>query len=101
MIHYAYTVHDTKSHSYGPPMFFRHAAEAMRAFEQAANDEGTMLHKYPSDYELVRIGNYNDEHGILTTEDHISLGFAQDFIKQKAQTLLPFPPPTKNEAANG
>ena len=101
MIHYAYAVHDTKSHSYGPPMFFRHAAEAMRAFEQAANDDKTMLYKYPSDYELVRIGHYDDDTGTLNTEDHISLGFAQDFQKPKTQTLLPFPPPAKKEPANG
>ena len=98
MIHYAYSVHDTKSHSYGPPMFFRHAAEAMRAFEQASNDEATMLAKYPGDYELVRIGHYDDEAGALISEPHISLGFAQDFQKTKTQTLLPFPPPNKESA---
>lgn len=100
MNHNAYAVHDTKSHSYGPPMFLRHGAEAMRSFEQAANDEQTMLFKYPDDYELVRIGHYNDDTGTLVSEEHISLGFARDFQKPKKQTLLPFPPPAK-EPANG
>ncbi len=61
-----FTVHDTKAKLYQNPMFMKTAVEALRAFEQGCKDEKTNLNKYPEDYTLVEIAEFNEENGVIT-----------------------------------
>lgn len=66
-----YTVRDTKS-NFGPLMSFRGDGEAIRAFTEACMDTNGSLYRYPSDYQLVRLGTYDDETGSIVADDGIT-----------------------------
>ena len=61
----AYSIYDSKVGQYGLPFFSHHHALALRIVVEAANDENTNLSKYPNDYVLFCIGNYDDSNGVL------------------------------------
>lgn len=78
----AFSVYDVKAKFYGKPVYQRNAAEAIRAFETECNAPESQLCKYPQDFVLFEIGEYDDETGILTSETaHISLGSALQYTK--------------------
>lgn len=91
-----YTVYDSKTQAYLPPMFMRSKGEAVRSFEAAANDPQSTLCKYPADFTLFEIGEFDDQTGTLSMyEAKISLGVAVEF-KQKPEASAPL-----LEAING
>lgn len=59
-------------------MVFRTTQQAVRYFADAINDETSMLHKHPADYELVALGTLQDDQIIHsdTTQDIIITGDA-------------------------
>lgn len=78
----AYAVYDIKAKFFNKPMYLRNAAEALRAFEEEANNPQSQLNKFAADFTLFEIGEYDDETGILTHElAHVSLGNAIQFVK--------------------
>lgn len=78
----AYSVYDSKVKNYTRPLYHRNAAEALRGFESECNNPESSLNKFPSDFTLFEIGEWDDESAILTPEQaHVSLGNALQFIK--------------------
>lgn len=61
MITKLYCVYDSKSTSYGHPFHAPNDAVALRIFGEAVCDPATQLNKYPEDFVLYCIGDYNDE----------------------------------------
>lgn len=58
-----YTIRDKKTDVYNTPFFQRSVEEAMRTIADAANDERTHLAKFPDDFEIYRLGSFNDNSG--------------------------------------
>ena len=58
-----YSAKDTKAGVYHTPFYTRHEAEAIRMFAGAASDNKTNIWLYPSDFELVKLGEWNDTSG--------------------------------------
>lgn len=78
----AYAVYDTKVKNYTRPLYHRNAAEAIRGFEAECNNPESQLNKFPQDFTLFEIGEWDDETAILTADiAHVSLGNALTFIK--------------------
>lgn len=67
----AFAIRDAKTKTFTPPMFLMHRAEAWRAFDQIVNDgQGQQLiQKYPADYSLYEVGEFNVDKGVLTSID--------------------------------
>lgn len=42
----------------------RHPASAVRMFSDVATAEGNMVHNHPADFDLVQLGNLDDDHTI-------------------------------------
>lgn len=81
------TVYDSKAEAYLPPFYMRTTAEAIRAFEATCNDTESNMSRYPEDYTLFEIGDWDDDKGNITMyETKKSLGLA---IEYKKQTKLP------------
>lgn len=96
MILRAFSVHDVRADIFNVPFFKRSIGEAIRDFTELANDEQSLVSKYPSDYRLLVVGSFNDQDGSFVTEQPTNLGFASDFKRaQVAQLALPA------EVANG
>lgn len=63
-----YAVYDRKAQYYLPPFTARGDAEASRSFTDAVMTSETPISQYPADFDLVRIGEFHLETGVLTPE---------------------------------
>lgn len=79
-----FCIRDAKAVNYGPPFCKGARGEAERDFTTLANDEQSQLSKYPEDFDLFEIGEYDTNTGKLTSLDtpkHMMK--AVDVVRQK------------------
>nr|QJB19163.1 MAG: nonstructural protein [Microvirus sp.] len=71
------------------PFFMRSKGEALRSWQQVANDESTSMCKFPGDFSLFEIGEFDDENAEIKMHDSkMNLGTALEF-KNKPTEQLP------------
>lgn len=70
----AFCLLDIKTGSYSQPFFFVHSGQAVRAAMDMAQDASTQVGRYPFDFRLVRIGEFDDSVGLLLSTTHEDLG---------------------------
>lgn len=72
MIRILCAVQDRKSELYASPLVFVNDADAIRSFVDAVNreDAQSLIYLHPDDYDLFRIGSYDDSDGVLCPEPH-------------------------------
>lgn len=68
MIYQVMTVYDSKVKAFLVPFFVRTVAEAIRSFTEAVNDPAKQFGKYASDYDLYKLGIYDDVTGKFAGE---------------------------------
>lgn len=81
-----YAVYDAKVKYFHNPMVMRNRGEALRSWEQVANDEKSSICAHPSDFSLMELGTFDDQTGkidLLPVPE--SLGLALQF-KRLAET---------------
>jgi len=90
MKHKIYNVYDSKSEAWGMPLFYDCRANALRSLTECVNatsDEKNQIAKYPADFTMFEIGEYNQENGVITMyETKVNLGIA---IEYKKAELVP------------
>lgn len=74
-----FSVHDSKAEAYLTPIYFKTKGEAIRAFETACKDQNTNFAKYPSDYTLVEIGEFDESTSSILNTPPIILANASEF----------------------
>lgn len=77
---YVYSVYDAKVKYFHNPMVMRNRGEALRSWEQVANDEKSSICAHPSDFSLMELGEFDDQTGkidLLPVPE--SLGLAVQF----------------------
>lgn len=67
MIYQVYSILDVRVGCYNPPYFAKTDAEAERMFEASRMDRETMINKFPADFILVKLGQYEDLSGTFET----------------------------------
>lgn len=76
-----YSVMDSKSQAFCNPFTAHNDACAIRDFAFAAQDPATDICKYPTDFTLFRVGEFNFQTGVLIPEPTpYSLGLASSII---------------------
>lgn len=65
----AFTIRDTKGEVFNTPFFQKTHGEAERSFKSLLNDQQSMVAKYPEDYDLYYIGEYDDQTGQFNSTD--------------------------------
>lgn len=84
-------VKDMKASIYLRPFFQQTKAEAMRSFELMANEGEHIISKFPNDFRLHVIADFDTDTGRITPlTDFEDLGAAADYKKQAPQAPLPF-----------
>lgn len=63
-----YAVYDRKAQYYLPPFTARGDAEASRMFTDAVMTSETPISQYPADFDLVKVGSFDLDTGVLTPE---------------------------------
>lgn len=77
-----YSVFDSKVKFFHFPMFMRNRGEAMRSWEQEANNEKSQVCAHPHDFALFELGEFDDQTGQITFHSvPESLGLAVQFKK--------------------
>jgi hypothetical protein len=84
-----YSIYDSKVKFYDRPMVFRNRGEAIRAWEQAANDEKASISSFPADFALMEIGEFDDQTGQISSHSvPESLGLAVHFKRPENSSLF-------------
>lgn len=66
MILKMFSVRDAKAEVFHPPFFKKTPGEAERDFQQLTLDEKSLVAKYPEDYDLWYLGEYDDNSGKMS-----------------------------------
>lgn len=68
-----FSIYDKKLCAYMQPYFSANTATALRAFSDACKDTETMLAQHPEDFQLCKIGDYDDQTGNIEGHPVISI----------------------------
>lgn len=86
-----FAIYDSGSENYMRPFFVRADGEALRLFEDLANDRESVVGKHPSYYALFEIGEFNDNSGDLEPCVPKVRAKAWELVKiREVSTLEPF-----------
>lgn len=78
-------VYDSKAEFFRSPMIFDSRGQAIRGFQDLANDDKTEIGKYGGDFTLFELGEWDQITGqYLIHEAKISLGTALEFKRPSA-----------------
>lgn len=89
MIKQIYTIFDRKMQDYMSPMHPNHLVEIQRNLTEVMKDENTNISKFPEDYELYRLGEWD------STTSEYKLENKPVFIQQLTEFKVK--PPTQME----
>lgn len=80
MLRKAYSIYDSKTGVYSTPFYALTKGEAIRSFTDSCNDNKTMLFRYPDDYTLFEVGEFDDLKGcFIAYLTPVSCGLANEF----------------------
>jgi len=100
MTHKVFTVYDSKAEAYLQPFVMTTRGQAIRAFTDSCNDPKTSFYRWPADYTLFEIGEWDETKGQYSMlEAKKNLGLASEFIEPKSsdpRQMDAFPTPLKN-----
>lgn len=80
-----YCIHDKKAKTFETPFCLPNNAYAIRSFQDAVNNEKSPYHKYSQDFELVQLGEYNQDTGKLTPLPSPAILIQATDLKQQEQ----------------
>lgn len=81
-----FSIRDHKTESFSPPFTSRTLGEAQRSFSELINDGRSTPSKYPQDFSLYEIGQWDIESGLIEPKNPITLIQHATEIKQSTQT---------------
>lgn len=61
-----FAIRDSKAQAFLQPFFSSTKGTAIRAFTDGVNDPQTSFHKYPDDFTLFHIAEFDDESGVVS-----------------------------------
>ena len=94
---FVYSVYDRKAALHAQPFFTKSEADAIRSFEEAVADPSTPLHKWPEDFSLRRLGDFDEASGEFTKFETVEILNAAGVLarllerRPRAEERLPFP----------
>lgn len=85
-------VKDRKSGMYNRPTFEQSVPSALRSWEVAANESESIISRFPNDFHLHHLANFDANTGTLEVlQAPVDLGSANDYRRAKAgDDVLPF-----------
>lgn len=83
-----FTVHDSAANRFLEPFFAPTQEFAMRGFREAVNQEGHQFNKFPQDYTLFHIGEFDAESGTMIAAHPHSLGVAVTYMDPQVARQL-------------
>lgn len=75
----AYSIYDSKAKVFSQPFFTSNHQMALRSFITLIEDGGNNVARFPEDFSLHHIGEFDDATGKLAECTHTNLGLAAQF----------------------
>lgn len=87
-----FTVYDAAVKAFMQPFFVRSTGEALRTFTAACNEENSNFRKYPADYTLFALGEYDDQSGVFSTSVPVRVISALECVEpgKAPEVISPF-----------
>lgn len=87
MILKVFTVYDQAAKAYLQPFFTATTTQAIRTFREIVNQKDHLFNKYPGDYTLFELGEWDDNSAAFHDyEVPVKLGLGLEFIAEKPAT---------------
>lgn len=86
MIHLMFGIKDLKAEAFLPIFPSSTVGMAKRVFMEHVNNPESQFNKYPEDFVLFEIGEFDDSTGILAPCNLRHLGTASDYREQTKET---------------
>lgn len=84
MITKMFSVYDSKAQVFGTPFCFGTVGLALRAFTDLAKDPQSTVSRYPMDFCLFQVGEFDDNKGVvISVAPHVNLGLASSVLPDK------------------
>lgn len=83
-----FSVYDKKAQTFFSPFYYLNKALALRAFGEIVADPKSSIYKYPADFQIFLLGDFDEQTGQIQCLDH------PEFIAEAAdftQTHAPIP----------
>lgn len=80
-----FTLLDIKSGIHNTPFFMVHAAQAIRACVDLAMDLNTTVGRHPADFQLMQIGTFDDQTGLVESSAPVVLGLVVNFLPPRSE----------------
>lgn len=87
MILKAFSLLDMKTGIFNVPFFMAHVGQAVRACMDLGRDTSTTVGRHPADYQLVEIGTYDDQTGVLAAIPPQALGTVASLLPEPQRQL--------------
>lgn len=85
---FSYAVRDVKAEHYSKPFWSVAPGEALRSFQMECENPESMLHRFPDDFHLFRLGEFNQLTGELVPQLPLQVCSARDFVKAEGVRQL-------------
>lgn len=82
MIRDIFTVYDNKAQAFGNPFLMENKSTAIRAFTFAANDKTNDIGRYPEDFTLFYMGQFNDADASIEHVQPTAIAYALAMIQR-------------------
>lgn len=83
-----YAIRDLKGGIFCEPFVQNTHGVAERAFSELLRNPQSLLHKYPEDYQLFQIGEYDDNSGLITSlKAPLHICSAQQLLKAQSAAM--------------
>lgn len=80
-----YSVYDVKAKFFVSPFMMLQDGEAIRAFSDEVNKDGSALNKHPEDYVLFKLAVFDQETGKYSSDAPVSLVSGMNvFVEKKS-----------------
>lgn len=80
MTEMVFTVFDSSANAFLRPFFSPTIETAIRSFREIVNQEGHQFNKFPEDFTLYHVGEFDQTKGELKGSGPVSLGLAITFV---------------------
>jgi len=80
-------VKDLKSDQFLQPQFSRSLADVMRSWEIVANEGNSLVSKFPDDYVLYKLAEFNPDTGEILALDHPDFLASAAEMKKRRETI--------------
>lgn len=77
-----FSMYDKKTTIYGRPFYAHNSGHAMRLVLDEASNQDSQLSKYPADFQLCKIGSFDDQLGTIDPQEVAVVIEINDLIKK-------------------